>query len=80
MSLGLCVIGSRVGGIPEVLDSSNGVLVGHEPQLIGRTVCDLLEDSSRRRRLAVAARETVERFHTWEARFPQISAIYGLAG
>ena len=80
MSLGLCVVGSRVGGIPEVLDSSNGVLVGLEPELIGRTICDLLKDSSLRRKFGAAAQGTVERSYTWDARFPQISAIYGLAG
>ncbi len=80
MSLGLCVVGSRVGGIPEVLDASNGVLVGPEPKEIGRTICDLLEDSSRRKRLAEAARLTVKQSYTWEARLPQIADIYGLAG
>lgn len=80
MSLGRCVIGSRVGGIPEILDSSNGVLVGPDPDIIGRTICDLVKDSSRRGKLAMAAQATVERFHTWDARVPQISAMYGLAG
>jgi len=80
MSLGRCVIGSRVGGIPEILDSSNGVLVGPDPDVIGRVICDLLKDSSRRSELAMAAQETVERSHTWDARAPQISAMYGLAG
>ena len=80
MSLGLCVVGSRVGGIPEVLDGSNGVLVGPEPTEIGRTICDLLKDSSRRKRLAEAARLTVRQSYTWEARLTQIADIYGLAG
>jgi glycosyltransferase involved in cell wall biosynthesis len=80
MSLGRCVIGSRVGGIPEVLDSSNGVLVGPDPDVIGRVICDLLKDSSRRRELAMAAYETVERSYTWDARARQISSLYGLAG
>ena len=80
MSLGLCAIGSRIGGIPEVLDASNGVLVGSEPKEIGRTICDLLEDSERRERLAEAARTTIERWYTWETRMPQVADIYGMAG
>jgi len=80
MSLGLCVIGSRIGGIPEVLDASNGALVGSEPKEIGRTICDLLEDAERRKRLAEAARMTIQRWYTWDARLPQVDDIYGLAG
>lgn len=80
MSLGLCVVGSRVGGIPEVIDAANGALVGSEPKEIARTICDLLGDSERRRKLSEAARMTVKRWYTWEARLPQVADIYGLAG
>src|SRR6266571_989972 len=68
MALGLCVIGSRIGGIPEVLDASNGALVGSEPKEIGSTICDLLVDAERRKRLAEAARMTIQRWYTWDAR------------
>ena len=80
MSLGLCVIGSSVGGIPEVLDGSNGALVGSGPTAIAQTICELLEDRPRRSRFSEAARLTVEHSYTWEARLPQITEIYGLAG
>ena len=79
MSLGLCVIGSSVGGIPEVLDTSNGVLVGPEPPAIADTICDLLEDPVRRKRLSDAALASIEHSYTWESRLPQIADIYALA-
>jgi|SRR5438132_1935165 len=80
MSQGCCVIGSRVGGIPEVLDNSNGVVVGPQPTDIERAILSLLEDPSRRKRLGETARRTVSQFYSWEARLPQILNIYGLAG
>ena len=80
MSLGRCVIATRVGGIPEILDDSNGLLVGSEPQDIEKAVYSLLEDPHRRDRFAVGARRTIERSYAWDARLPQIDSIYGLAG
>ena len=80
MSLGRCVVASRVGGIPEVLDGSNGCLVETDALRIQSMIHELLEDESRRRILGDAARRTIERDYTWTARLPQISSIYGLAG
>ena len=42
MSLKRCVVASRVGGIPEVLDGSNGVLVESEAQSIATAIRNLL--------------------------------------
>ena len=80
MSQGCCVIGSRVGGIPEVLDDSNGVVVGAQPTDVEHAILSLLEDPSRRKKLGETARRTINQFYTWEARLPQILNIYGLAG
>lgn len=79
MSLGRCVVASRVGGIPEVLDGSNGLLVQLETGDLDSAIRSLLDDTSRRRRLGEAAFRTIERSYTWAARLPDIYSVYGLA-
>ena len=79
MSLKRCVVASRVGGIPEVLDGSNGVLVESEAQSIATAIRNLLPNPNRRRDFGEAALRTVERNYTWAARLPQLYSIYGLA-
>ena len=78
MSMGRCVIGSRVGGIPEVLDGTNGVIVGLKPAEIARVICELLENRQRRNALGQCARRTIERFYTWESRIPLLASMYAL--
>lgn len=80
MSLGRCVVASRIGGIPEVIDGSNGSIVGPDPRDLETTIRDLVNDADRRRRLGEGARGTIERAYTWDARLPEVSSIYGLAG
>lgn len=63
MAMGKPVIGTRVGGIPEVIrDGVNGFLVtpGDSHELADRIEC-LLSDRSRRERMGGAARECIER-------------------
>lgn len=80
MSLGRCVIASRTGGIPEVVDSSNGVLVDDNPKAIATAICGLAADSDRRSRLGFEARRTIERHFAWTERWALISTLYGLGG
>ena len=57
MGVGLPVVASRVGGIPEVVqDGTTGILVPPEaPEELARAVVSLLTDAERRARFAMAA-------------------------
>ncbi len=60
MSLGLCVIGSRVGGIPEMIDhGENGLLVDapNDVNAWAAAINAVLTDSDLRQRFATAARQ-----------------------
>jgi glycosyltransferase involved in cell wall biosynthesis len=74
MSFGLPVIGSRVGGIPEmVVDSETGLLVpSRDPAPLSEAIARLLVNSGLRRRLGDNARKRCEKkfslaAHTWAA-------------
>jgi glycosyltransferase involved in cell wall biosynthesis len=55
------VVASRVGGIPEILEGGNGVLVPpSDPQALAGAIGDLLDDPARARGLGEAGRRTVE--------------------
>lgn len=79
MSLGRCVLAYPVGGIPEVIDGSNGLLVGYGPERIAAAISRLAKDPVLRTQTGKAARETVMNWYTWDARLAQIRSIYGLA-
>jgi len=79
MALGRCVLAYPAGGIPEVLDGTNGFLVDAGAEAIGLAISRLAGDVDIRSRAGNAARETVAKWYTWEARFPQVNSIYGLA-
>jgi len=68
MSLGKAVITTRVGGIPEfVVDGQNGVLVeSDDPAALAAAMCRVSSDAELRRRLGLAARETVDDGYTAE--------------
>ncbi|MCK5235857.1 MAG: glycosyltransferase, partial [Deltaproteobacteria bacterium] len=60
MASGLCVVGSAVGGIPELIkDGANGVLVPPDDSAaLGEAIAGLLIKSpERRKKLGLAARE-----------------------
>ncbi len=67
MSCGLCVIGTRVGGIPELIsDGESGVLVPpRNPVALAAVIRQMLLDAERRRRLGVAARSRVVSEFSW---------------
>jgi glycosyltransferase involved in cell wall biosynthesis len=79
MSLGKCVLAYPAGGIPEVIDGTNGFLVGSGPDAIAAAILRLAGDPVARASAGEAARETVASSYTWETRLPQIDSIYGLA-
>ena len=62
MSLGTTVIGSRAGGIPEVIDHETGGLLVEvdDPDGLASALDRLLSDSALREQLAAGGRKTVE--------------------
>lgn len=66
------VIATRVGGVPDVIDESSGVLLDRpDPILLARALINLLENPARRRQLAQHA---IARLHRHFARGPWLSA------
>jgi len=68
MAAGIPVIGSAVGGIPDIItDGENGLLVPERsPEAIARAVLKIAADSDLRQRLTISAREDVNRRFSWE--------------
>lgn len=68
MACGLPVIGSYIGGIPEVIgnEGSAGLLVspGH-PEAIADAIRKLMEDGEHRRTMGHNARQRIENLYTW---------------
>jgi len=63
MALGVPVVGTRVGGIPELLEGGAGLLVESEdPVGMADAVLALLENPARRERQVEYAREVVRRY------------------
>ncbi len=56
MAYGLPVVATRVGGIPEMISSSTGVLVPLDPNRLADALVALTEDAERRAALGAAAR------------------------
>jgi glycosyltransferase involved in cell wall biosynthesis len=78
MALGLPVVVTPVGGIPEVVQNGrNGVLVApRDIDAIGQALLALLESPSERARLGAAARETIVRHFTLSATLDKLAALY----
>jgi glycosyltransferase involved in cell wall biosynthesis len=78
MALEVPVVATRVAGIPRLIDHDlNGWLV--PPTDLNRlteSLAQLLANPSRRARLAVAGRETVQARYSFEVRMRKIQAIY----
>jgi glycosyltransferase involved in cell wall biosynthesis len=56
MAMGLPTIATRVGGIPEIITSSTGVLVPLDPDAIALALTALTDDAGRRAQLGAGAR------------------------
>jgi glycosyltransferase involved in cell wall biosynthesis len=79
MALGLCVLASKTGGIPEVIrHGSNGYLVEGGPKAIADAIAVLSRDNGLRRRLGVQAAETIRRDFAWDRRAEEFLAGYGI--
>lgn len=78
MSCGLPVVATAVSGNLDVIENGkNGLLVPPKsPQEMANAVSILLEDSSRRRNLGIAARRTIEEKFTWDLISARILQCY----
>lgn len=79
MALGKPVVGSRVGGIPELVqDGVTGTIVpAEDAAALAEAVCALLAEPKRRERLGNAARERVAQEFSFERFCRELGEIYG---
>jgi len=78
MALGIPVVATRVGGIPEVVvDKETGVLVSPEdPQALAEAMLDLLGDDRRREAMGTAGRKRFEACFSLEEHVRRIEEVY----
>lgn len=63
LALGLPIVATAVGGVPEIVNDSNGVLVPpRDPMALADAIAALAEDPDRRNGLAHGAEASAERF------------------
>lgn len=67
MSSGTCLVASRVGGVPEVVEHDvDGVLVAPDnAALLAEEVCRVLSDSEHKQAMEIRARDKMLRAYTW---------------
>lgn len=78
MSFGVPVIGSNIGGIPDIIeDGENGVLVTPDkPDVLAKAIVDLLNDSELCKKLSLAGLNTVSQKFKWETIGRKFESIY----
>ena len=78
MACGLPVVSTRVGGIPEVVqDGTNGLLIeAGDVEALARSIISLASDTSLRKKLGEAARETIVTSYSVEKLMPRLQQIY----
>lgn len=78
MASGLPLVGTRVGGIPTIVDEGEtGFLVPpRDPQAMAAALDRLIADAELRRRLGAGARAKVEREFSWDVIVGRTVAVY----
>jgi glycogen(starch) synthase len=78
MSCGVPVIGTRTGGVPELIeDGVSGLIVPPaDPTALTEALCRLLQNSGLRQRMGHAARQRVEERFSVEAIVPRMLDLY----
>jgi glycosyltransferase involved in cell wall biosynthesis len=66
MAMGKAVVSTRIGAEGLPVSDGHDILLADEPQTLARSVVSLLEDGGLREKIGAAARERVERDHSWE--------------
>ena len=77
MASGKAVIGSEVGGIPEVIDDwRDGILVGpRDPKALANAIHALYTDDELRERMGATGREFAEA-HDWRGVAGRVASLY----
>lgn len=78
MSMGIPVVASNVGGVPDVIENGKeGILVGAgDVNAIAKALVGLLEDASERAGFALAGKRKVDQQFTAEKVLPNIENLY----
>lgn len=76
MHLGVPVIASRVGGVPEAVDDTAVLVSPEEPEQLAQAILALMEDPDRRRQLALAAKARAQRLFRADRMARQTAALY----
>jgi glycosyltransferase involved in cell wall biosynthesis len=78
MACGLPVIGTRVGGVPDVVEHEyNGLLVPEkDAQALARAILDLVADDSKRERLALNSLRLARQKYDWQHIAKRYAAVY----
>jgi glycogen synthase len=71
------VVGTRVGGLPEVIDQQTGLLVDKEnPEALAKAIAFLLDHPETATRMGQAARDRVRRDFNWERHVNAYDQLY----
>jgi glycosyltransferase involved in cell wall biosynthesis len=78
MATGLPLVGTRVGGLPELIEpDSNGVLVRpRDPRGLADAMLLVLRDPGRAQRYGAESRRRVERGHTLDAMVREYERLF----
>ncbi|MEM2943145.1 MAG: glycosyltransferase family 4 protein [Methanomassiliicoccales archaeon] len=76
MSYGKPVIGTRVGGLPEVIGDGGIIVRPRDPDALARSINLLIESDDLRKELGRKARERAEGF-SWDTIAEKVEGIYG---
>ncbi len=77
MSSGLGVISTDVGGVPEIINSKNGILIPKaDSNAVAQNVVNLAENGSLRYKLGKNARKTIKKGFTWNLAATKTKGIY----
>lgn len=76
MASGVPVVAARVGGIPEIVNEENGLLVkSGDPEALAEAISRVLEDRELRERLVEKGFETLKNF-SWKKMAGEVDEVY----
>ncbi|HEB37253.1 MAG TPA: glycosyltransferase family 1 protein [Thermoplasmatales archaeon] len=76
MASGLPVIGTNVGGVPEIINGCGKIVEPGKPNQLSRAILDLLKDFDRMKELGEKGRERVEKLYSWDVVGEKIFNVY----